>query len=106
MVISGESSTAIVLAALVIFIFLANKRNQYVYNKAIRNGTIEIYKFYIAEKLFKDNTSSDTTDDYYIVVGNAMVEVGRSLYCALRVGESVRCAIISDSEGKFFSLLT
>lgn len=105
MVISGSLFAGIGISALVLFLFLAYKKNQHAYNNAIENGTMEIYKFYITEKLYIDNTKNDTTDDYYIVIGNAMVEVGRKLYRALRVGGTVQCAIISDSEGKYFSLL-
>lgn len=86
--------------------FLLYLRHRGNYKKAVKNGSLKVYQFTIEQKVILEYSNDGATmHDYYIVVGNAYVQIGSRLYDRLHVGDPARVAITGYKGDDYFALI-
>ncbi len=75
------------------------------YKKAVKNGSLNVYRFYIGQKITHEFYDDFHTFYYYIVIGGAYVKIGKDLYDRLHIGDTVRVAISGYRGSNYFALI-
>ncbi|MGN0328518.1 MAG: hypothetical protein ACI4D4_06005 [Lachnospira sp.] len=75
------------------------------YKKAVKRGDLNVYLFTIEQKVTHEFYDDFHSFDYYIVIGNAYVKIGKKLYDRLHAGDSVRVAIPGYKGSSYFALI-
>lgn len=99
--ILGLIVPVVLVVCIIILFFRAGKD----YERAVREGSMTVYSFPVDKKVIYDTRDFDIENEHYIVIGNAYVEVGKTLYRSLCVGDRVKVAIFGYNGYKYFALI-
>lgn len=92
----------VVLVVCIIILFFRVGKD---YERAVREGSMTLYSFPVDKKVIYDTRDFDIENEHYIVIGNAYVEVGKTIYRSLCVGDRVKVAIFGYNGDKYFALI-
>lgn len=75
------------------------------YKKSVKKGNLKVYQFSVERKVIHEYYDDFHSYDYYIVIGNAYVKIGKKLYDRLHIGDPVRTAITDYKGSRYFALI-
>lgn len=91
-----------ILAAVLAAIFVAERK---IFRNAILYGRLSLYDYEIQRKVILESYDNEISDDYFIVIGGAYVQINRKLYYNMMVGEIVEVVVIEYDKTQYFILL-